>query len=93
MPARVDTGIGLYKRITTAATTVVKSGPGKLLRIIVGTTASGAITVYDSVGTSTAIVVALKASIPEGSYAIGAYCRNGITVVTGADSDITVVYE
>jgi hypothetical protein len=79
---------GKATRITTATTTVVKVGRGILLRIIVGTTAAGTITVQNGAGTAVAV---LKASIPEGVYEFGVE-MNGITVVTAAASDITVVY-
>lgn len=79
---------GKSKRITTATTTVVKAGRGIILRVIVGTTAAGTITVQDAAGT---VACVLKASIAEGVYELGMEL-GGITVVTGAASDITVVY-
>ncbi|NJD30184.1 MAG: hypothetical protein FIA92_18110 [Chloroflexi bacterium] len=79
---------GKSVRITTATTTSVKTSRGIILRIIVGTTAAGTITVQNTAGTAAAV---LKASIPEGVYELGIE-MNGIVVVTGAASDITVVY-
>lgn len=79
---------GRSVRITTATTTAVKVGRGILLRIIVGTTAAGTITVQNAAAT---VVAVLKASMPEGVYEFGIEMA-GITVVTGAASDITVVY-
>lgn len=79
---------GKSTRITTATTTVVKTTRGVLLRIIVGTTAAGTITVQNAAGTAVAV---LKASVAEGAYEFGVE-MNGITVVTAAASDITVVY-
>ena len=87
-------GVGVPKRITTATTTLVKAGPGVLHRIIIGTTAAGAITVYDALtAASGAEKVVLKASIPEGSYTLGIIFQTGLTVVTAGASDITVIYE
>lgn len=86
-------GVGVPLRISTATTTVVKTGKGILYRIIIGTTAAGAITIYDNTAASGTVVAVLKASIGEGSYAFGTIFQNGLTVVTAAESDITVVYE
>jgi hypothetical protein len=87
-------GVGVSRRITTATTTVVKTGAGILYRIIVGATAAGVITVYDALsGVSGKEIVKLKASISEGSYAIGAVFQTGLTIITEAASDITVIYE
>ena len=93
MSVRED-GVGVSTRITTATTTVVKAKDGTLYRIIVGTTAAGAITLYDNASAASGTVLGvLKASIGEGSYAFGLYFKNGLVVVTAAASDITVVYE
>ena len=86
-------GVGVPRRITIATTTLVKAGPGVLYRIIIGTTAAGAITVYDALtAASGAEKVVLKASISEGSYALGMVFQTGLTIVTGGASDITVIY-
>lgn len=75
-------------RITTATTTVVKTGRAQPLRLIIGTTAAGTITIQDGAGTVKAV---FKASMPEGVYELG-FVVAGLTVVTGAASDITIVY-
>jgi len=85
--------VGVAVRYTTAGTYVVKSKAGTLYRIIIGTTAAGAISIYDATSASGTPVAVLKASIPEGSYAFGFVFRTGLTIVAGANSDITVVYE
>jgi hypothetical protein len=87
--SRKEAGMGISVRITTATTTVVKATPGMLYRIIIGTTAAGAITVNDGA----AVIAVLKASISEGSYALGVHFRTSLSIVTAAASDITVVYE
>jgi len=84
-----EAGMGIGVRITTATTTVIKTTPGMLYRIIIGTTAAGAITINDGAAT----LAVLKASIPEGSYAIGVHFRTSLSIVTAGNSDITVVYE
>ena len=87
-------GVGVPTRINTATTTVVKASSGTLYRIIIGTTAAGAITLYDNASEASGTVLGvLRASVGEGSYAFGVRFRNGLVVVTAAASDITVVYE
>lgn len=81
--------VPLAQRITTATTTTVKAGRTRVLRLIVGTTAAGAITIQNTAGTA---AVVFKASIPEGSYDLG-FILDGLKVVTAAASDITIVYE
>lgn len=86
--SRPDAIRGSSTRITTATTTAVKSQSGEVIRVIVGTTAAGTITLNDSVGTK----VVLKASIIEGSYDIGIRFAGKIEVVTAAASDVVVVW-
>ena len=93
MSVRED-GVGVPTRINTAATTVVKAKDGTLYRIIIGTTAAGAITLYDNASEASGKVIGvLKASIAEGGYAFGLRFRNGLVVVTAAASDIIIIYE
>lgn len=75
-------------RITTGTTTAVKAGTGVVHRIVIGTTAAGTITLNDSVGTK----LVLGASYPVGSYELNIECGGKIEIVTGAASDITVVW-
>jgi hypothetical protein len=70
----------------------VKLGPGILKSITVNTTAAGSITVYDNTAASGTKIGTLKASVAEGTYQYDAYFAIGLTVVTAAASDITVVY-
>lgn len=75
-------------RITTATTTAIKAGTGVIHRIVIGTTAAGAITVNDNLGAK----LVLGASFPVGSYELDIECAGKIEVVTAAASDITVVW-
>lgn len=84
---------GKAKNISAAATTVVSSRPGTLKAIVVNTTAAGAITVYDNTAASGTKIATLKASIAEKDYQYNCRFVNGLTVVTAAASDITVVYD
>lgn len=75
-------------RISTATTTAVKAGTGVVHRIIIATTAAGTITLNDAIGAK----LVLGASYPIGSYELNIECAGKIEVVTGAASDVTVVW-
>ena len=92
MSAR-EAGIGVFKRIATATTTLVKTGAGSLYRIAVNTTASGAITIYDGLDAGGSVIGSLKSGIAEGVYTFCCRFTTGLCIVTAAASDITVVYE
>lgn len=79
--------------ISTITTTQVKTGRGNFTRLIVGTTAAGAITVYDNTAASGTILLELKASIAEGVYEVNCRFQTGLCVVTAAASRITVCWE
>lgn len=82
-----------FTNITAGTTTDITSGHQAVLRYItVNTTAAGTITVYNGT-TSDSKVATLKASVAEGTYRFDCVCSKGITVVTAAASDITVIYE
>lgn len=82
-----------YQYISTATTTQVSTGQGQLIRIVVGTTAAGAITVSDApAGSATPIIATLKSSIAEGSYDFNLNFFSGLQITTAAGSLITVVY-
>lgn len=83
---------GTPTNIATATTTIVKTGAGVLHKIVVNTTAAGAITVYDNKAASGTKIATLKASIAEGTYTYDASFTTGLTIVTAAASDITVTY-
>lgn len=76
--------------ISTATTTVVKSGSGILGSIVIGETAAGAITVYDNTSATGTVIAVLKASVVEGTYTFNASFTTGCTVVTAGASKITV---
>lgn len=82
-----------YNHISSATTTTAKSGAGILRSIVVNTTAAGTITVYDNTAGSGTVIAVLKASIVENSYIYDLAFTTGLTIVTAAASDLTVVYE
>ena len=79
--------------ITSATTTVVKSGGGILRRITINTTAAGAITVYDNTSAAGTKIATFPNNAAIGTYEYGCRFGTGLTVVTGAASDVTVVWE
>lgn len=79
---------GTPTRITTATTTVLKTGAGTLIRLIIGTTAAGAITVNDGTGAK----LVLGASFPVGVYELNMALSGKIEIVTAGASDVTAVW-
>lgn len=80
-----------YTHISTQTTTVVSTVPCVLIRIIVGSTAAGTVTVVDNNTGSTPVVGVLKTSIVEGTYEFGIQLVTGLSIITGAASDLTIV--
>ena len=84
--------------ISSAATTAITGTTGtmtKLVRIVVGETAAGAIRVYDAVSggaTASNQKAELKASIAEGTYEFGITMAQGLQVVSIGNSKFTVVW-
>lgn len=88
---------GSYRNISGAATTVVKSGAGTLVRIVVNKlVSSGVITLYDNTAaTGTKIAtITNPLTLLQSQTALEYGCRfaTGLTVVTSAADDITVIY-
>jgi hypothetical protein len=81
-----------YKNIAAAATTLVKTGAGELRAITINTTAAGTITVYDSLTATGNKIATIKASVSEQTLQFDVGFSIGLTIVTGAASDITVAY-
>ena len=82
-----------FNNIKTATTTNVKTRNGILKRIVVNTTAAGAVTIYDSLTASGSTIATFPISAVAGTYEYDARFVNGLTIVTAAASDITVVFE
>lgn len=87
-----------YQNITSATTTTVKSGKGTLARIVVNKAVlSGAITIYDNTaGSGTKIgTITYGAALLSDPPIVAEYeCQfsTGLTIVTSAATDLTVVY-
>lgn len=87
-------GNPVYKHVSGAATTLCKTGPGGLHRIVVGTP-KGTCTVYDSTTGSGSVlsVIDLGSLTVPMSIDFGIDFTTGLTLVTTSTSDITAVYE
>lgn len=81
-----------YAYIDSATTTQVDTGQGQLIKIILGETAAGAISIIDGTSGSTVNLATLKASIAEGVYDFNIQYKSGIRVITAGASKLTVVY-
>ncbi len=82
------------KNITTAATTLVKTGRGTLGRVIVNTLGAGSsIAIYDGLDAG-GTLLATMSSAAQASLAYGVVFTTGLCVVTsgGTPADITVAY-
>jgi hypothetical protein len=84
--------------IATATTTVVKSGAGRLVRIMNNRkVANGVITVYDNTAASGTLIgtITNPASLLDSAQPFEYDCDfgTGLTIVTSSTDNITVVYE
>jgi hypothetical protein len=86
-----------FLNITTATTTTVKTGPGTFVRLVVNKAVlSGVITIYDNtagsgtkIGTITYGAALLSDPPIEATYEV--QFSIGLTIVTSAATDLTVV--
>lgn len=78
--------------ISTATTTICKSGAGVLKGIVLGETAAGAITIYDNTAGSGTVLAVLKSSIAENYFEFELAFTTGLTIVTAGASKLTVIW-
>lgn len=79
--------------ISTTTTTTPKSTRGVLRKIVITEAAAGTITVYDNTAASGTIIAAFKASVVEGTYEFDVRFQTGLTIVTAANTKLTVIWE
>lgn len=84
-----------YTYIGAAATTQVKNGGCRLIRIVVNTPLDGSINVIDGTAGSTTNVALIKTvtadtNVP--TYYYGIKLTTGLRVITTGNSDVTVVW-
>jgi hypothetical protein len=88
-----------FTNITTATTTVVKSGAGRLARLLINTIGTTpTITVFDNTAASgtkiaTLVLPAAGAGDMPCSIEFGCAFSTGLTVLTSAACDLTVVWD
>lgn len=88
-----------YSNIASATTTVCRSGKGFLSKIVVNTAvANGVITVYDNTAASGTKIatITMPATLLQNHFTLDfgkVMFNTGLTVVTSAATDITVVIE
>lgn len=81
-----------YRYISTADTTVVKTGAGTLHRLIVTGGTAGTIVVYDNTAASGNIIASFASTAAASSYEFNVDFTVGLTVVTAAATNVTVSY-
>lgn len=94
----VDADAHKFTNITSATTTAIKSGEGKLVRITINTKAtSGVVTIYDNTaGSGTTIgTITNPGTLLDNAqtYEYGVHFRTGLTIVTSGTQNITVVWD
>lgn len=79
--------------ISTATTTSVKSGKGILRSITVTGGTAGTITVYDNTAASGTVLADFASTNTANTYTFNANFTTGLTVVTGAATKLTVIWD
>lgn len=83
---------GTPSYISTATTTVVKSGAGRLYGITVEGGTAGTIIVYDNTAGSGTVIASFDSTNALASYMFDVAFSTGLTVVTAAATKLTVSY-
>lgn len=90
-----ENSVPRYFNITGAGTFTLKKSMGNLRDVIVNTKAGGAATliIYDNTSAAGTIIGTADLNLPIGQLTYNTEFQTGLTVVTSAACDITVVYE
>ena len=81
-----------FSNISTATTTVVKTGAGTLKRITLNEPTTAAVTVYDNTAGSGTTIATIATTTPAQDLEYNLRFATGLTIVTAGADDITVVY-
>ena len=84
--------LGNFRYVNSAGTVTVNTGPGVLISIVVGKSTTGTVTVYDNTAGSGTIITSFGTGTGTFGFSIGARYANGLTVVTTASDNITLIY-
>lgn len=79
--------------ISTAVTTVIKSGKGILKSITVNGGTAGTIIVYDNTAGSGTIIASFDSTNALATYYFNIAFTTGLTIVTGAATKLSVSYK
>lgn len=82
---------GSSTRITTATTTVCRTGSGNLRRVLVEVALVNTVTFYNNTAASGTILTILPAALPVGVYELGAEFTVGCTAVTAGADRLVVI--
>lgn len=78
--------------ISTAATTVVKTGAGMLHTIVINGGTAGTVVVYDNTAGSGTVIASFDSTNALATYTFDVSVATGITIVTGAATKLSVSY-
>lgn len=81
-----------FNNISTATTTLVRTGAGTLLRVTLNEPATGAITVFDSLTGAGDTIATIASGTVAGHIDYNCRVATGITIVTAMADDVTVVF-
>lgn len=81
-----------YTNITTATTTQVFSGNGRLFRVVLNETTDGAITISDSTSAGTPLIAVIATSIAPTTLYYGIKLTSGLRITTAGASDVTIIW-
>lgn len=92
--ARPQTRGGLC-HITAATTTVCKAGRGVLGQIVINTPTAGTVTVFDALSAVAPViaVITLPAATAPATLVYNLTVNVGITIVTSAATDLSVIFD
>ena len=90
-----ENSVPTFARISTATTTILKYGPGTLVRIVVNNPTNAAITVYDNITNAAPIIAIIDPDTSNIPFELDYNCplQTGLTIVTAGTPDLTVIYE
>ncbi len=81
-----------YVHMTGAATAISRSGRAVLHRVVINTSGTGSLTVYDNNVASGDVLAVINIG-NVGTYEFGVVLNTGLTVVLSANADATIIYE
>lgn len=80
-----------FKNITASGTTIIGKGNGLLHTVVINTTASTGIAIYDGQTVAGVLIATIGSSITAGQcLTYDVRYNNGLTVVVGGNQDITL---